>query len=161
MQIWRCWVLYGRRWLIVIIPGSSLVAVLGAYINACNRPFYGSESFLLVSYVWRAIFFFRPSSFTATRSNRVANLQLSYQSATVITNVFCTAAIICRIAKISGWRNSFKTYRGLMEILIESSVLYTTIYMVRIGLNIHTQYFTEELDNRVVFAQALGYSITV
>ena len=30
LQIWRCWVLYGRRWLVVMIPGLSLVAGSGA-----------------------------------------------------------------------------------------------------------------------------------
>lgn len=112
----------------------------------------------LVSYLWRTILYFTPFVWSV---DQITNLELSYLSATVITNIFCTTAIIWRIAGVSGWRNSFKTYRGLMEILIESSVLYTTIYMVRIGLNIHTQYFTEQLDERVQFAQALGFSITV
>lgn len=91
----------------------------------------------------------------------MATLELSYLSATVITNIFCTTAIICRIVVASGWRKSLKTYRGLIEILVESSFLYTAIYMIRIGLEIHTQYFTKELDERFVFAQTLGYSITV
>lgn len=89
------------------------------------------------------------------------NLELSYLSATIITNIYCTTAIICRIISVSGWRKSLKTYHGLLEILIESSILYTAIYMIRIGLNIHTQYFTEYLDERVRFAEALGHAITV
>lgn len=93
--------------------------------------------------------------------DQLINLGISLLSATVVTNVFCTAAIICRIASVSGWRKSLKTYRGLIEILIESSVLYTAIYMIKIGLQVHTQYFTEELDERVAFAHAVGFSITV
>lgn len=68
---------------------------------------------------------------------------------------------MCRIVTVSGWRKSLKTYRGLMEILIESSLLYTAIYMIRVGLEIHTQYFTQELDERLQFAQALVFTITV
>ena len=111
-----------------------------------------------VCFVWRSILFYRPFIWTP---DQIVNLELSYQSATVITNIFCTTAIICRIVVVSGWRKSLKTYRGLMEILVESSILYTAIYMITIGLNIHTQYFTEKLDERVQFAEALGYSITV
>lgn len=54
-----------------------------------------------------------------------------------------------------------KTYRRFIEILIESSILYTAIYTIRIGLQVRTQYFTQDVDERVHFAQALGYSITV
>ena len=97
----------------------------------------------------------------ARKTDQIANLELAFLSTTVLTNIFCTSAIVYRPIRVSEWRKAAKTYHRIVEILIESSILYTTIYVIRIGLHIHTQYFTEELDNRDNFAQALGYSITV
>ena len=113
----------------------------------------------LVCYVWRSILLFTPLG--AWQTKQFTNLELAFLSTTVLTNIFCTSAIVYRPIRVSGWRKAAKTYHRIVEILIESSILYTTIYVIRIGLHIHTQYFTEELDNRVYFAQALVYSITV
>ena len=93
----------------------------------------------------------------------MSNLELTFLSTTVLTNVFCTITIVYRPLRVDGWRKlpKARTYRRIMETLIESSVLYTAIYVIRIGLQIHSQYFTNEVDERVQFAKALGYSITV
>lgn len=93
--------------------------------------------------------------------DKLSSLELIFLSTTVITNIFCTIAIIYRIVAVSGWRKSLKTYWRLIEILVESSLLYTAVYVIRIGLQIHTQSFTEGLDERVLFPRALGYSIAV
>lgn len=94
-------------------------------------------------------------------SDQIINLELAFLSTTVLTNIFCTGAIVYRLIRVSGWRKAAKTYHRIVEILIESSILYTAVYMIRIGLEIHGQYFTKELDERLRYAQALGYSITV
>lgn len=153
--------LYGGQWLVVIIPGSSLAVITGAYLylNRVCLP-YVLRWVHLVCYIWRTILVFRPM-LTGVMPNQRANLELSYLSATVLTNLFCTTAIIYRITRISGWRKSLETYRGLMEILVESSILYTAIYVIRIGLQIYTQYFTEEIDERLLYAHVLALSITV
>lgn len=118
---------------------------------------FNSRSDLYIAcYIWHTI---RTVTFDGVWStDQIVNLELSYMSITVLTNIFCTTAIVYRIVVVSGWRKSFKTYHRLMEILIESSVLYTAVYAIRIGLQIHAQYFTEEHDQRMYFAQALGYS---
>ena len=113
----------------------------------------------LVSYIWRTVLKYTTDGVRTT--NQVTNLELSFLSTTVITNIFCTTAIIYRIVVLSGWKTSLKTYSTLTEILIESSILYTAVNVIRMGLEIHAQHFTEVLDERFFYAQALGYSITV
>lgn len=115
----------------------------------------------LVCYVWRSILLLAPTG--VWKTDKISNLELTFSSATVFTNIFCTTAIVYRPLRVSGWRKlpKARTYSRIMETLIESSFLYTAIYVIRIGLQIHTQYFTKEVDERVRFAQALGYSITV
>ena len=97
----------------------------------------------------------------ARKTDQIANLELAFLSTTVLTNIFCTTAIVYRPIRVSGWRKAAKTYHRIVEILIESSILYTAIYVIRIGLQIRSQYFTNKVDERLRYAQALGYSITV
>lgn len=113
----------------------------------------------IACYLWRTIVVFTFDPVWST--DQVTNLELSFLTTTVVTNIFCTVAIIYRIVGVSGWRRSLKTYHNLMEILIESSIMYTVVYAIRIGMQIHSHYFTEELDERALFAKALGASITV
>ena len=115
----------------------------------------------LVCYIWRSVLVF---TYHGTwRTDQISNFELSYLSTTVFTNLFCTSAIIYRIIdfSVSQWSKSLKTYHKITEILIESAVLYTAIYAIRIGLQVYTQYFNKEIDLRLLYAEALGYSITV
>lgn len=124
------------------------------------RRVYDSDVYYrLACYIWRTVLLFRLRGPWST--NQISNLELIFLSTTVLTNIFCTSTITARIIGVSGWRKSLKTYRRLMEILIESSILYTAIYVIRIGLQIYAQYLTEKLDERTYYPQALGYSIMV
>lgn len=80
---------------------------------------------------------------------------------TVITNIFCTVAIIIRLLRISGFNKAFKTYRGILEVLIESAILYTSIYLIYIGLEVYTTYITDEWDVRSYYAESLANVVTV
>lgn len=48
-----------------------------------------------------------------------------------------------------------------MEILVESSLLYAAINAIRIGLQVYSQYISEELDVRYFFPRVIAISITV
>ena len=113
----------------------------------------------VVCYIIRIVWIYRAEE--VTRPDEIANMELIYLSTTVFTNIFCTTAIIVRVLMVRGWRKSLRTYHGLLEILIESSILYTAVFLIRIGLRVHTQYFTKELDERALFAQVVGFSVTV
>lgn len=111
----------------------------------------------LACFVLRCIWIYKQP----VRTDKNTNMELIYTSTTVITNIFCTTSIIYQLLSIGGWRKSLRTYRGLIEILVESSILHTVVYLVRVALEIHAQYFAEVLDARHWYPQALGYSITV
>lgn len=79
----------------------------------------------------------------------------------MFTNIFCTAAIIYRLISVGGWIKALKTYRGILEIFIESAILYTTIYLIQIGLNVYATYFSPTWDERYFYVQSLCNVITV
>ncbi len=58
-----------------------------------------------------------------------ANWSLIYYSMTVATNSLCTTLILIRIMQVSGISAGLKTYRGIIEILIESAALYAVVYL--------------------------------
>lgn len=62
-----------------------------------------------------------------------------YYSVTASTNVLTTFLIILRILSVGGLKSA-RTYRGLLEILIESAFLYTAIYSVYLALFIRDAY---------------------
>lgn len=85
-------------------------------------------------------------------SDMLSTWNIVFLSTTVFTNVFCTVAIIYRLLTVTGFMKALKTYHGLLEILVESAILYTSIYLIQIGLYVHTSYFTEEWDQRTFYA---------
>lgn len=97
------------------------------------------------------------------RTGTSVNWRLVFASMTVFTNVFCTLVIIFRIVSVAGLAKSLRTYRGIIEILVESALLYTTVYLCEIGLEVHAQYFlpASKLDERSLYFQGLLTPVTV
>ncbi|KAF9001788.1 hypothetical protein BDZ89DRAFT_1081615, partial [Hymenopellis radicata] len=95
--VWRCWVLFA-------IPG---LCVITETLSACV---------IIVSFVADI------SILSASRTNWT----LVYYSMTVATNSLCTGLILFRIVRVSGLGASLKTYRGIIEILVESAAIFYT-----------------------------------
>lgn len=87
--------------------------------------------------------------------------KIVFLATTVFTNVFCTVAIIFRILSVNGFTKSLKTYHGILEILIESAILYTSVYLIYIGMEVYTTYVTSEWDVRLYYPESLANVITV
>lgn len=78
---------------------------------------------------------------------------------TLGTNVLCTILIIARIIHVAkghrGVMGSIRTYRDVIEVLVESAALYSTIYVVLMIL------YPLQGTNGYMYAQMLVYPITV
>ncbi len=80
-------------------------------------------------------------------------------AATLATNVLCTTLIITRIIGVARRQRSMlgmglRTYRGVLEILVESAALYSISYLL-------LMIFYPLSGNGYMFAQMLVYPITV
>ncbi|KAF8999893.1 hypothetical protein BDZ89DRAFT_1170524 [Hymenopellis radicata] len=105
--VWRCWVLYGGNLKVIALPG---LCVITETLSACM---------VIVSIVEDINFV----------GGSQANWTLVYYSMTMATNSMCTILILFRIVRISGLGASLKTYRGIIEILVESAAMYAIIYI--------------------------------
>ncbi|KAF9001243.1 hypothetical protein BDZ89DRAFT_1146965 [Hymenopellis radicata] len=118
VNIWRCWELYSRRWTIVIIPFLAVICGLTTYGTALSSWYRASSPI-----------FFAPG--------QQIILTIEYCVLTAATNITTTSFVIGRIVAVGGWRQ-IRTYSGLVEIMIESSFLYSATYIVYLALYVHS-----------------------
>ncbi len=78
---------------------------------------------------------------------------------TLGTNILCTALIVSRILYVArghrGIMDGIRTYRGILEILVESAALYSIIYVVLMV------FYPIDSGYGFFYPQALSYPVTV
>lgn len=82
-----------------------------------------------------------------------------YYALSVATNVLCTVLIIFRILRVTGF-SGLNTYRGVIEILVESAALYSAMYIVYIIIETNAFYDTH-LNESELFPGAMIGAVTV
>ncbi|KAK0454035.1 uncharacterized protein EV420DRAFT_1481757 [Desarmillaria tabescens] len=100
--IWFCWMVWGRRWLVILLPILSLVfAVVSKFLEVYHQYVSRSAGAFVTVYV----------------------------SLILLTTLWCTTLIIYRITTVAGVRHGtegrFRAYRYFIEVLVESSTLYS------------------------------------
>ncbi|KAG7091305.1 hypothetical protein E1B28_010351 [Marasmius oreades] len=98
--IWRTWVVWGQSWRVIVLPIISTMLMTAFSIIAIYQTVTST-------------------SFGAVGVDYATALYAS----TLATTIFCTSAIVYKVLKIGG-SSSFRTYRGVVEVLVESSMLY-------------------------------------
>ncbi|SJL18460.1 uncharacterized protein ARMOST_22049 [Armillaria ostoyae] len=113
--IWCCWMVWGRRWLIVLLPILSLIAATVLKIIDIYRAYFSApfEIFLTL-----------------------------YISFILATTLWCTILIIYRILTVTGVKRRaggrLRVYRHFIEVLVESSALYSISLIVFLTFSVHT-----------------------
>ncbi|KAF9019360.1 hypothetical protein BDZ89DRAFT_1073136 [Hymenopellis radicata] len=118
VNIWRCWVLYDRSMAAVVLPLLGVV---------CG----------LISHAFRTVTLLSSRSSKSTLAN--TNWSIVYCSVTAATNILTTSLIIYRILSFTGLRGA-RTYRGIIEIFIESAFLYSATYVVYVAIDVYDFY---------------------
>ncbi|KAK0496542.1 hypothetical protein EDD18DRAFT_1462972 [Armillaria luteobubalina] len=113
--IWRCWVVWGRNWKVIILPTFFFI---GGIVCGANNVVY--------------LYMASPDDETQTIWT------VALIAATVGTNIICTALIVGRILYVakgqSGIMIAIRNYRGVLEILVESAALYSITFIVEMIL---------------------------
>ncbi|KAK0480776.1 hypothetical protein IW261DRAFT_1563454 [Armillaria novae-zelandiae] len=113
--IWCCWMVWERRWLVVLLPTLSLISatvlrIIEAYYGYSNGPGIGL----------------------------VFPFPLLYISFVLATTLSCTLLIVYRILTVAGVKRGangrLKVYQHFLEVLIESSALYSISLIVYLAL---------------------------
>ncbi|KAK0184994.1 hypothetical protein F5146DRAFT_1144648 [Armillaria mellea] len=108
--IWCCWMVWGRRWLIVLLPILSLLSATVVKIIEIYKYSRGSSVVLTIPYV----------------------------SFVLATTLWCTVFIILRILTVTGIRRGagsrLGVYHRFIAVLVESSALYSITLILFLAL---------------------------
>ncbi|KAF9018617.1 hypothetical protein BDZ89DRAFT_341903 [Hymenopellis radicata] len=131
---------------------------VGCYTIAAWSPwfFLCSELFPDLSHAFRTVTLLSSSSSKLTLAN--TNWFIVYCSVAAATNILTTSLIIYRILSFTGLRGA-RSYRGIIEILIESAFLYSATYVVYLAFTVHDFYVAYWAFGNWYFA-ALVNSVT-
>jgi hypothetical protein len=111
----------------------------------------------LVSFVYFQIYFY--SDIGSSVGSSEAKFRIIYVVLTVATNLLTTSLIVYRIIRVTGLAEA-KTYRGLIGILVESSLLFSLTHLIYLGVYIHAVYDVN-MDISDTFPAALLPAVTV
>ncbi|PBK96215.1 hypothetical protein ARMGADRAFT_760083 [Armillaria gallica] len=125
--IWRCWVFWGRRWLIILIPG--LCAIAGTVAKSLQI---------------RSVFINTTSDIGSTGGFAAQiDWALIYLSLTLATTLLCTLLIVYRIVRLA---SGVSSYGKIVEIVIESSAMYSLtliVYLALVARNLEAAYYAD------------------
>ncbi|PBK87354.1 hypothetical protein ARMGADRAFT_1085758 [Armillaria gallica] len=136
--IWCCWMVWGRRWLLVLPSMLSLISatvskIIGEYQMYFNASY---EVFLLL-----------------------------YVSFILATTLWCTSLIIYRILTIVGVGRGadgrLRVFQHFIEVLVESSALYSISLIAYLALAIHKDSGMYYLDAIAAIAKGVAPTLLV
>ncbi|KAK0496412.1 hypothetical protein EDD18DRAFT_1462880 [Armillaria luteobubalina] len=128
-MIWCCWMVWGRRWLVVLLPIFFLVI---AIVSRTTGEYY---------------------DFVGTHPQVPNMLFMLYLSVVLATTLSCTLFIIYRIVAAAGTRNGavgrLGVFHRFIAVLVESSALYSIFLILDLV-------FTIRNDPKMIYVDTIG-----
>ncbi|PBK59055.1 hypothetical protein ARMSODRAFT_1090966 [Armillaria solidipes] len=125
IMIWRCWMVWGRHWPIVLLPILCLIC----------------------GFVCRILDMITGFSVNLPLTEGLSvSLLVIYISCILATTLWCTTLIVIRILTITrGANDRLRDYHRIIEVLVESSALHSVTLIIYIALeashNMASNYF--------------------
>ncbi|SJK98327.1 uncharacterized protein ARMOST_01592 [Armillaria ostoyae] len=117
-MIWRCWIVWGRRWPVVLPPILMLFSGIVFKVMHIYQG-YANDSDYVLGFVL-------------------------YMSFILATTIWCTTLIIYRILTVGRASNGFGggvgVYRHVIEVLVESSVLYSLVLVLDMAFEVREEW---------------------
>ncbi|KAG7451925.1 uncharacterized protein BT62DRAFT_271728 [Guyanagaster necrorhizus] len=138
--IWRCWIIWGRRWLIALFPALCLVSSIVFKIMDMRLIFTDGNDLELL-------------------------YRVLYASFTLVTTLSCTLGIVYRILSVvqasPGEGGRYRAYRRVIEVLVESSTLYSIILILYVAFFAHDDWAANYLDPAAAIARGVAPTLLV
>ncbi|PBK70839.1 hypothetical protein ARMSODRAFT_1003362 [Armillaria solidipes] len=139
-MIWCCWMVWGRRWPVVLLSTFSLVAAIVSKIMIVYYSYINAVLTLVV-------------------------LDMVYISFNLATTLSCTLLIIYRIVTVAGVRHGavgrLRVYRRFIQVLVESSALYSISLILDLALTIRGDLRLYDLDIIAGIAKGVAPTLLV
>ncbi|SJL18450.1 uncharacterized protein ARMOST_22039 [Armillaria ostoyae] len=135
-MIWCCWMIWGRRWPVVLPPILSLISATVSKIIEIYHSYINTPKLVFPTL---------------------------YAAFVLATTLWCTVLIIYRILTATGVTRGaggrLRVYQRCIEVLVESSALYSISLIVFLALNIRNDFGLYYLD--VIAGIAKGVAPTL
>ncbi|PBK70877.1 hypothetical protein ARMSODRAFT_1003375 [Armillaria solidipes] len=139
-MIWCCWMVWGRRWLVVLLPIFSLVS---AIVSRTMREYYNRTNAFAVADIFLMLY-------------------ISFNLATTLS---CTLLIIYRIVAVAGIRRGavgrLGVFRRFIEVLVESSALYSISLILVLAFIIRDDFGVVDFDIIAGIAKGIAPTLLV
>ncbi|KAK0472542.1 hypothetical protein IW261DRAFT_1570898 [Armillaria novae-zelandiae] len=140
--IWRCWTVWGRRWLVVLIPIICTLTGTGTlvYLESASPPSTTlmENAAIKIVEMYHLMHDIPDNVQDQTSYGTDAIWYILYISFLMVTTIFCTFLIIYRVVTVSrglgGITVGIRSYRGVIEILVESALIYSVSLLVYVIL---------------------------
>ncbi|SJK98541.1 uncharacterized protein ARMOST_01809 [Armillaria ostoyae] len=137
-MIWCCWMVWGQRWFVVILPILSLIsATVSKIIDVYHEYFNAPDGVFPMLYI----------------------------SFVLATTLFCTLLIIFRILTVAGARcgaeGRMRGFHRLIEVLVESSALYSISLILYLAFTIRGNWGGAYLDVIASIAKGIAPTLIV
>ncbi|PBK76281.1 hypothetical protein ARMSODRAFT_1078465 [Armillaria solidipes] len=119
--IWRCWTVWGRSWRVVLIP---ILCTTSAAIGRGIVTYYDN---------------IEDTPPQALYTLKIVNWAVLYASLILATLLWCTIFIIYRILRVGGVTAGMRVYHRVIEMLVESAALYTTVLVIILVLEVRNE----------------------
>ncbi|PBK90556.1 hypothetical protein ARMGADRAFT_299756 [Armillaria gallica] len=119
--IWRCWIVWRRPWLVVLVPIACILLATASIGIATYHTAFGPR--VLPP---QALYF-----------ENVVNWAVLYSSLILTTLLWCTFLIIYRILSVGRAAGRMHVYQRLIEMLVESASLYSVAIIVLLVFQVH------------------------
>ncbi|KAK0187418.1 hypothetical protein F5146DRAFT_1124076 [Armillaria mellea] len=140
IMIWHCWIVWGQRPLIVFVPFAFLVSATTFKIISLYKEYTSQGIFTTF-------------------------LPLLYSSFVLATTLCCTLLIIFHIvtvARAAGDAGSgLRAYRHTLEILVESSALYSISLILYMIFDIQNSFVFSYFDSLAAFARGIAPTLLI
>ncbi|SJL13991.1 uncharacterized protein ARMOST_17443 [Armillaria ostoyae] len=123
--IWRCWIIWGRSWRIVLVPIACTTLATGTGIVVYKSIFAGPAK---INSPQTGLFF-----------DNVVNWAILYSLLILTTLLWCTILIIYRIWRVGAAAGRIHVYQRVIEMLVESASLYSAVLVVLVVLEAHNE----------------------
>ncbi|KAK0433291.1 hypothetical protein EV421DRAFT_1845898 [Armillaria borealis] len=144
--IWRCWIVWSRSWLIVLVPiACTLLATASRGIATYYTAFGAVENT-------------PPQAFYL---ENVVNWAVLYSSLILVTLLWCTILIIYRIVRVGGAAGRTRVYQRLIEMLVESALLYSAAIVVLLVLQVRNDVAGTFVEVVAIAIRAIAPTILV
>ncbi|KAK0495212.1 hypothetical protein EDD18DRAFT_266414 [Armillaria luteobubalina] len=144
--IWRCWIVWGRSWRVVLIP------------IACTTLATASRG--IVAY-YDTLESLASESPRALLLEEAVNWAVLYSSLVMATLLWCTILIIYRILRVGGAAGRIHVYQRVIEMLVESALLYSAVIVVLLVFEARNEVATLYVEDLAIAMRGIMPTILV